>query len=152
MSPGITIVGLGPGNKATLTLSAWETLSQAGEVYLRTERHPTVPHLPQQLRVHTFDSIYEQFDSFDQVYEEIAQKVVELGARPEGVVYAVPGHPLVGEASVQRILELAPQRELAVRFVSGVSFLEPALETLGLDAMDGLQIADGTAIGQQHHP
>ncbi len=152
MSPGITIVGLGPGDEATLTLSAWETLSQAGEVYLRTERHPTVPHLPQQLRVHTFDSIYEQCDSFGQVYEEIAHRVIDLGARPEGVVYAVPGHPLVGETSVQRILELAPQRELEVRFVSGVSFLEPALEALGLDAMDGLQIADGTAIGQQHHP
>jgi tetrapyrrole methylase family protein / MazG family protein len=152
MSPGITIVGLGPGDEATLTLSAWETLSQAGEIYLRTERHPTVSHLPQHLRVHSFDSIYEQLGSFAQVYEEIAQRVVELGARPEGVVYAVPGHPLVGETSVQRILELAPQRELEVRFVSGVSFLEPALEALGLDAMDGLQIADGTAIGQQHHP
>jgi len=152
MSSGITIIGLGPGDEGTLTLSAWEALSKAGEVYLRTERHPTVAYLPEQLRVHTFDSIYEQFDSFEHVYQEIARRVIELGMRPEGVVYAVPGHPLVGETSVQRILELAPQRQVSVKLVSGVSFLEPALEALGLDAMDGLQIADGTSLGQQYHP
>ena len=43
---GITIVGLGPGNSQTITRQAWEILSIADTVYLRTERHPIVPELP----------------------------------------------------------------------------------------------------------
>ena len=31
------------------------------------------------------------------------KRVLELAARPEGVVYAVPGHPLVAEETVRRI-------------------------------------------------
>ena len=37
----ITIVGLGPGDPRLLTREAWEILTQASEVFLRTERHPT---------------------------------------------------------------------------------------------------------------
>ena len=35
--PGITLLGLGPGDPAKLTREAWEVLSSAGEVWLRTE-------------------------------------------------------------------------------------------------------------------
>ena len=38
----VTIVGLGPGDPRLLTRQAWETLTSASEVYLRTSRHPTV--------------------------------------------------------------------------------------------------------------
>ena len=52
----ITIVGLGPGNPDLLTREAWEILSQAGEVYLRTGQHPTVGGLPANLTVRSFDA------------------------------------------------------------------------------------------------
>lgn len=152
MSPGITIIGLGPGNRGDVTLAAWDALSNAQEIYLRTRHHPTVPYLPSHVPIHTFDEVYERHESFDQVYEAIAQEIVHLGMRSEGVVYAVPGHPLMGEASVQRILRAAPQHGLPVRMISGLSFLEPVLEALGLDAMEGLQIADGTQLAQHYHP
>jgi tetrapyrrole methylase family protein/MazG family protein len=48
----ITILGLGPGNPAHLTLEAWRVLEEADEVYLRTERHPTVASLPPHLSLH----------------------------------------------------------------------------------------------------
>ena len=46
---GIVVVGLGPGNGRLLTREAWDILSTAPRVYLRTARHPTVADLPEQV-------------------------------------------------------------------------------------------------------
>jgi len=152
MKQGITIVGLGPGNPNQLTLEAQQVLQEAGEVYLRTGRHPTVSSLPAGPSLHFFDHLYEEKETFAEVYAEIACQIMELGGRPEGVVYAVPGHPLVGEESVQRILALARQQEMGVRVVEGLSFIESVLTSLGLDALAGVQIVDATELAALHHP
>jgi tetrapyrrole methylase family protein/MazG family protein len=148
----ITILGLGPGNPAHLTREAWQVLEEADEVYLRTQLHPTVASLPSHLSLHSFDHLYEERTDFAEVYEEIAAQVLALGERPQGVIYAVPGHPMVGEASVQRILSLAQKRGLEVRIVEGLSFVEPVLTCLGLDAIEGLQLVDATELATLHHP
>jgi tetrapyrrole methylase family protein/MazG family protein len=148
----ITILGLGPGDPAQLTREAWDVLSGADEVYLRTLRHPALTGLPPTIRVHSFDAVYEQADDFGQVYETIAREVLALGRRAQGVLYGVPGHPRVGEATVGRILELAAAEALPVRIVAGLSFVEPTLDALGLDALDGLQIADAIDVGARYHP
>ena len=80
----ITIVGLGPGNPAHLTLEAWRILQEADEVYLRTDRHPTVSSLPSHLSLHSFDHLYKEKDDFTAVYEAIAAQVLALGRRPRG--------------------------------------------------------------------
>src|SRR5512136_2859981 len=108
----ITILGLGAGDAMQLTREAWQVLETADEVYVRTRRHPTVPDLPPGLVVHSFDDLYEQAGDFQQVYAEIAEEVVRLGQRPQGVIYAVPGHPLVGESTVTRILRRAEESGL----------------------------------------
>jgi tetrapyrrole methylase family protein/MazG family protein len=148
----ITIVGLGPGDPAHLTREAWDVLAQADVAYLRTSQHPTVPGLPPGPEWHSFDSLYETLDSLGDVYDTIADEIVALGRRPGGVVYAVPGHPLVGESSVTHILERAKQEGLAVRIVEGLSFLEPTLSLLQLDGLAGLQLADATDLAMAHHP
>lgn len=148
----ITIIGLGPGNPRHLTREAWEVLTSAKEVWLRTARHPTLAGLPQDVTLHDFDALYEAAEDFDTVYQAIAHEVLLLGQRPEGVIYAVPGHPLVGEATVQQILAGARERGIAVRIVEGLSFVEPALTALGLDALAGLQIHDAIEIAARHHP
>lgn len=148
----ITIVGLGPGDPELLTREAWAVLSGATEVYLRTERHPTVEGLPATLIRRSFDSIYEEAGTFEQVYETIAMQVLALGRRSAGVIYAVPGHPRMGESTVARIIDLAQAAGLSVRIVSGLSFVEPALNALGIDGLDGLQIADAIDLATYHHP
>jgi tetrapyrrole methylase family protein/MazG family protein len=152
MTRGITIVGLGPGNPAHWTVEAREVLEKAQEVYLRTRHHPAVAALPAHLTVHSFDPLYEEGETFAQVYQAIAERVLALGRRPQGVVYAVPGHPLVGEESVQRILAGARERGLPVHIVAGLSFIEPVLTCLGLDPLGGLQIVDATELAARHHP
>ena len=148
----ITILGLGPGDPAHLTREAWQVLEEAEELYLRTKQHPTVASLPTHLKLHSFDHLYDTLPTFDAVYETIARKVVELGARPEGVIYAVPGHPWVGEATTPLICRLASERGIPVRIVEGLSFLEPVLTAVGVDPVDGLQVTDAMLVATGHHP
>lgn len=147
----ITIVGLGPGDPRQLTREAWDVLVAGAEIWLRTECHPTVEGLPAALDMHTFDHLYEEADDFSQVYEAIAEKVLELGRRPQGVIYAVPGHPLVGEATVSAILAAEPMSR-EVRLVEGLSFVEATLTALRLDALEGLQIFDAIELAGRYHP
>lgn len=148
----ITILGLGPGDPGLLTRQAWDVLSRANEVYLRTRRHPTVAGLPPHLALHDFDHLYETQEDFASVYEAIAESIVTLGRRSDGVFYAVPGHPLVGESSVQEILSRARGLDLRVSLVEGLSFVEPVISVLGLDGLGGLQLSDATEIAIADHP
>lgn len=144
---GITIVGLGPGGSRYLTAEAKKVLQRSKEIYVRTSRHPVVGELPRHLQVRSFDQVYEERDSFEEVYRTIARQVLELGQGPEGVVYAVPGHPLVAEESVRLILAEAKARNIPVRLVAGLSFLEPVFAALGVDPFQrGLQLLDATAL------
>ncbi len=150
--PGITLLGLGPGGPQQLTREAWEVLSAADEVYLRTRQHPTVNGIPSSVKIHSFDELYENGDSFDEVYKAITQKVLELGRRAQGVVYAVPGHPFVAEATCPEIARLARAEGLALRIVEGLSFLEPTFSALGLDPFPQLTLFDALTLGQAHVP
>jgi tetrapyrrole methylase family protein / MazG family protein len=148
----ITIVGLGPGAIDDLTQRAWRCLEAAPVVYLRTREHPLVPDLPPGPDYRSFDALYAAAGTFDAVYDEIAATLVALGATTD-VVYAVPGDPGVGEATTARIQALAREQQIPVALIHGVSFIEPMLGMLGLDALDGLQIVDGLeAVAMRHHP
>ena len=148
----ITIVGLGPGDPRHLTREAWATLEAANEVWLRTCHHPTVDGLPPHLALHSFDALYEGAQDFGQVYERIVGQVLRLAERPQGVLYAVPGHPLVGEATVKQILSRAEEAGLVVCVVEGLSFVEPALTALRVDMLAGLQVYDALELADRHHP
>ena len=148
----ITIVGLGPGSIDHLTRKAWDRLQRAGALYLRTARHPGVAQLPAELDCVSFDEVYQRFELFEDVYAEIAQRILAAAKRDGQVLYAVPGDPLVGEASVTRIMDLARAESIDVEIVHGLSFIEPCLSLIGHDALDGLQILDALSIAEQYHP
>jgi len=149
---GITLLGLGPGNPQQLTREAWQVIASAEEIYLRTRQHPTAQALPSAIRLHSFDDLYENGASFDEVYAAITQRVLELGRRPQGVIYAVPGHPFVAEATCQQIASLARQEGLSVHIVAGLSFLEPVFSALGLDPYPRLVLCDALTLGAAHVP
>ncbi len=98
----ITIVGLGPGDPALVTRRAWDLISNASDIYVRTARHPTLEGMPASVTMHSFDHIYERATQFDEVYSQVAEEVLRLGGQGD-VVYCVPGHPLVGESTVATI-------------------------------------------------
>lgn len=150
--PHITILGLGPGEWKHLTLEAVAALNSHAEVWLRTRHHPLVAELPAHLTVHSFDALYDEAEEFAALYQRIAAEVVRLGQRPDGVLYAVPGHPSVGETTVAHVRRIAQEAQLPVRIIEGLSFIEPSLTAVGADALDGLQIADATLIATRHYP
>jgi tetrapyrrole methylase family protein/MazG family protein len=138
----ITVVGLGPGDPELLTLRARDTLMAAPTVWCRTLRHPTVAGLALPGTVRGFDDIYETHARFEDVYAAIVARLLELAAVGD-VVYAVPGHPLVGEATVRELLARAPAAGIDVRIVDGLSFVEPACAALGIDPLaEGVQLVD----------
>jgi tetrapyrrole methylase family protein / MazG family protein len=147
----ITIVGLGPGDGRLLTRDAWDILSTAPVVYLRTGRHPAVADLPPDVTRHTFDHLYETADSFATVYQTIIQELLQQ-ARHSGAIYAVPGHPYVGEATVTGLVEAARAAGIPCTIVDGLSFVEPTLAAAQVDALDGLQIFDAIEIAAYHYP
>ncbi len=148
---GITIVGLGPGSGHFLTREAWDVLTAAGTVYLRTSRHPAVEDLPPSIVQRSFDHIYDTAEQFSDVYDQIVSQLLQLGQSGD-IVYAVPGHPNVGESTVTRLLEQAQIKGIPVRLVAGLSFVEPVLTAVSVDALDGLQVFDALALIEYLYP
>jgi tetrapyrrole methylase family protein / MazG family protein len=68
------------------------------------------------------------------------------------VCYAVPGHPNVGEATVERLKRIAPRLGVEIKLVAGLSFLEPLLSQLQLDLLDGVTILDALSIDTMKEP
>ncbi|MHB1415858.1 MAG: bifunctional methyltransferase/pyrophosphohydrolase YabN [Chloroflexota bacterium] len=142
-SGSITIVGLGPGAGNQVTVEARDVLAAAREIWLRTTHHPVVPSLPAGPAVRSFDYLYDEKETFAEVYTAIVQHLLGLAKQGEDVVYAVPGHPLVGERSVEMLLGEARAAGIATAIVAGLSFLEPTFSALQLDPLaKGLQVLD----------
>ena len=149
---GITILGLGPGDTTLLTRQAWELLQNTAEVYLRTNQHAAVASFPTGLQVKSFDHLYASNLSPTEITDQIVTQVMNLGHRVQGVVYGVPGHPYVAEATVAGIIQQAELEGLPVRVVEGLSFLGPVLAALGQDLTPQVTLVDSQKITTEHHP
>lgn len=152
MAPMITLLGLGPGDISLLTRRAWQVLEGTSEIYLRTARHPAVAGFPASIKAHAFDDLFQQLSSLDDAYAHISDKILELGKRPQGVVYAVPGHPFVAEATCPEIARRAKLENIPLQVVDGLSFIEPTFTALGIDPLPQLTILDALELGSAHVP
>jgi tetrapyrrole methylase family protein/MazG family protein len=149
---GIVLLGLGPGDPNLLTRAAWQWLQVISEVDVRTREHPTVQGFPATVKATAFDDLYESSERFEEVYARIVDRVLELGQRPEGVTYAVPGHPFVAEATCPEIARRAAEMGLPVRVIEGLSFLEPAWTVLGIDPFPHTALVDALELVYLHTP
>ena len=148
-SSKIIIVGLGPGDPGMIPLKVWEVLNSGVPVYLRTAVHPTVDWLREKgISFESFDHYYQSAATFEEVYGQIARKVLEVAGQGT-VVYAVPGHPMVAEDSVRLLLELAEQAGVATKVLPAMSFLDALSASLGLDPCKGLHIVDALRLDEQ---
>lgn len=140
----LTIVGLGPGSKSYLTIEALDVIKESELVYVRTMKHPVMDYLISEGgNFESFDTFYESYDKFEDVYENIAKEVLkklELG----DVVYAVPGNPFVAESTVEYLIENVSEEQL--RIVHGASFIDAIVTTLRVDPVYGLKIVDALTI------
>jgi tetrapyrrole methylase family protein/MazG family protein len=111
-----------------------------------------VASFPASLQVHSFDDLYDTLPSFDNVYAQIIEQVLQLSMRPQGVVYAVPGHPFVAEATCPEIARRASLEGIPVQVIEGLSFIEPTFTALHLDPLPHLAIIDALELASAHVP
>ncbi|WOV87637.1 nucleoside triphosphate pyrophosphohydrolase [Sporosarcina oncorhynchi] len=144
----LTIIGLGAGDLDQLSIGTYRKLKTAEMIVARTDQHPVIEELRAEgLQIDSFDAIYEKNDGFEQVYEEIAERLVAL-AKEQPVTYAVPGHPLVAERTVQLLIEKERAGLVQLDIAGGNSFLDPIFGALRIDPIEGFQLLDGTDMGR----
>jgi len=77
--------------------------------------------------------------------DDLVEAAERTSAEGRGVVYGVPGSPLVAEATVEL---LRRDGRVAVEIVPALSFLDLAWAALGIDPVaTGVQLVDGTRFG-----
>lgn len=139
----IKILGLGPGSKDSLTIGTLETLKSGVKTYFRTEIHPTVEYIKELgIEFETYDHKYEENESFDEVYNSIAEDIIKRHDEHKNLIYAVPGHPLVAEKSVINLLKLCEEKGIETEVVTAVSFVDVMMDVLRVDPIEGLKIID----------
>lgn len=141
----LTVIGLGAAELDQLQMGVYKKLKSANKIYVRTMDHPVIAELQDEGMVfESFDAVYEKHDAFQPVYEEIAAKLIEA-VQEEPVIYAVPGHPLVAEQTVQLLIAAEKQGQIDLKIEGGQSFLDPIFGALKIDPIEGFQLLDGTS-------
>ncbi len=146
----IKIMGLGPGAKEALTIGTIQELESNRNIFLRTEKHPTVDYLKKKnIEFDTYDDVYESIQSFDEVYLNIASDLIKQHDKLGNLIYAVPGHPLVAEKSVFNLIELCKEKNIEYKIIPAVSFIDAMIESLRIDPIEGLKVIDSFDIRNQ---
>lgn len=137
----ISIVGLGPGDYSLISQGALELLQSSNRIFLRTEKHPTVDQLKQQIDYTSLDYFYEKEENFENVYLHISKFIIDESKKGD-LVYAVPGHPRVAEKTVGIIENLAKQNNVEVEVIASMSFVDAMFNYLAVDPSDGFRLID----------
>ena len=148
MKNKITIIGLGAGDLNQLSLGIYKKLKQEQKCFVRTIDHPVISELQtEDIEFISFDKVYEKHDQFEAVYEEIVETLLNEAAS-KNVLYAVPGHPMVAEKTVQLLLEKGLERDIDIILEGGQSFLDPLFQAVQIDPIEGFQLLDATALNR----
>lgn len=139
----IKIIGLGPGSMEALTIGTLDILKGSEHIYFRTIKHPTVEYINTLgISYKSYDEKYEMAENFDEVYNSIVEDLLKEYESFGDIVYAVPGHPLVAEKSVNILLKRCEKLNIEARIIPAVSFVDALMESLRIDPIEGLKIID----------
>ena len=135
----IYIFGLGPSSLDQMPKGLYERIIAQEKIYLRTMEHPAAKELENEsLEIESFDYLYEKENQeFEEVYEEIVSHLKEK-VKDEDLYYGVPGHPAVGETTVQMLLK----ENIAVEILGGKSFIDDLFSAVKMDPINGFQLVD----------
>ncbi|WP_186306540.1 nucleoside triphosphate pyrophosphohydrolase [Siminovitchia fortis] len=149
MMNNIRVAGLGAGDLNQLPFGIYKLLKETDDLFLRTKEHPVIKQLEKEgISCQSFDDIYEKHDQFEAVYEEITELLLEEASKRD-IVYAVPGHPLIAEKTVQLLLDRSDARGINVTVEGGQSFLDALFTAVRVDPIDGFQLLDGTMMKRE---
>jgi tetrapyrrole methylase family protein / MazG family protein len=136
--PRIVVVGLGPGGRDHVTAETLALIERIPHRYLRTGVHPSADLVGD---AESFDDRYEVADTFDDVYVDIAERLVAAAGEHGEILYAVPGSPLVLERTVRH---LRARDDIVCDIRPAISFLDVVWSRLGIDPVEaGVRLVDG---------
>lgn len=141
----ISIVGLGPGDYSQISQGALEILQSSSNIFLRTEKHPTIDVLKESIQYTSLDHFYDNGKDFEEVYYKISEFIIESSKKGD-VVYAVPGHPRVAEKTVRIIETMANEKDIEVETIASMSFVDAMFNYLGIDPAEGFKLLDAFEI------
>ncbi len=139
----IYLLGLGPGDPLDLPGRNLSLLKSGYPVYLRTKDHPLIPYLERDdLKLSSLDHFYEEFNSFEDVYSQMADFLIEEAKKEGIVVFEVSGNPLVGERAVQLLKRQGPVEGVRMEIFSAPGFLDSLYQLLEIDPGEGIMVTD----------
>lgn len=135
--------GIGVGDDGRLQ----RALATCRTVVARTLRHPglaerLVAAVDPDVPVLPCDDLYDHASDFDELYQRIVARIVDLATTSGPVGYVVPGSPAIAERSVRLLLQ---QRPLPTTVAGEPDLVEAAALAAGVDPIDGLAIHDAAA-------
>ena len=151
MEKALTVVGLGSGSEDQVTIGIWRKIKSASNVFVRTADHPMMSLFKEDgIKFQSFDYIYEKHSQFPDVYKEIVETLISEVHQSDGtIVYAVPGHPMVAESTVQQLITRCEEEGIALTIVGGESFLDAAFTALQFDPIEGFALLDAADLQAQ---
>ncbi len=144
----IKILGVGPGTTEYLTFQAMRELEENKNIVLKTGKHSIAEYLRNKgIEFKTYDNIYKE--NLEEFIDYIAEDLIEKHKKCNNIVYVVPGHPLIGEKSVTRLIALCKSNNINYKFIPTMSFIDILMERMELDLAEGLTIVDAFDIKNQ---
>lgn len=140
--PTISVVGLGPGPLSLLTKEAEHELLRAPKVFFRISKYPAYDWLAGLGKtLVTFDGLYNfPWPDADAMYSFMVDALMQEATTTGSAVYAVPGDPNILEDTTTLLRARGRAAGIEVKVVTGLSFIEVALNAIEYDASHGLQI------------
>jgi len=136
--PRIEIIGLGPAGAEFITEHTRQRIAAHHIRYLRTSQHPCADLVT---AARTLDHHYENADTFAEVYRDIVEELISAAGMHGEILYAVPGSPMVLEATVKALL--ADDR-IDCTVQPAMSFLDLVWARLGIDPVEShMTLIDG---------
>ncbi|MGL5634211.1 MAG: nucleoside triphosphate pyrophosphohydrolase [Sarcina sp.] len=139
----IKIVGLGSKGIDELTVKAYKTIKTTKKLILRTKECYIAKELEKEgIEFESYDENYNTASLFSELYDFIANDVINKEREYKDIVFAVPGHPFVAEKAVQNLIEKCKDQNIQYEVLASISILDYVMENLQVDISDGLKIVD----------
>ncbi|GFN35212.1 bifunctional methyltransferase/pyrophosphohydrolase YabN [Tepidimicrobium xylanilyticum] len=139
----IHILGLGPGDIDYLTIGVINRINSGDRNFLRTAKHPAIRYFKENnIPYESYDYVYDIKEDFTRVYEYIVDDLITKARNYKSINYIVPGNPMVAEKTVELLFK-SEDKDIDIELLTGVSFIEPILELVKKDPVNGLKIVDG---------
>lgn len=149
---GITLVGLGLGTLDSITIKAWDWIKNQSELYLRTPILPFINSLPEYITVKYLINENTEIKIKDDDICNFIEEIIKLGQREQGVTFAVPGNPGIGDIYSERIIERAKEVDIPVHIIGGISYIDLIYPLLQLENTRQIILVDALELTQYYYP